>query len=80
MNKRLPLTAAGMTVVTLGAALTLGIPWSPAQPLPLDECVSVGNAPTTRLCVHTFSDHSKCVIAVTPGREIDSTQLSCKIT
>ena len=81
MNPRLALTAAAVAVIAAGAALTLGIQRSHAQPLPLDECISVGNAaPITRLCVHTFSDHSKCVVAVTPGREYDSTQLSCKIS
>jgi hypothetical protein len=51
-----------------------------AQPLPLDECISVGDSsPRSRLCMHEFSDHSKCVVAVTPGKEFASTQLSCKI-
>jgi len=81
MNKRLFLSAAAMALTALAFAMTLGIQRTRAQPLPLDECISVGNSsPTSRLCMHTFSDHSKCVVAVTPGTEFNSTQLSCKIT
>lgn len=81
MNRRLLLTASLVALIALGSAMTLGIKGTRAQPLPLDECISVGVAgPLTRLCMHQFSDHSKCVVAVTPGTEFSSTQLSCKIT
>jgi hypothetical protein len=81
MNKRVFLTAAAIAVIALACAMTLAVKGTHAQPLPLDECINVGNSsPPTRLCMHTFSDHSKCVVAVTPGTEFNSTQLSCKIT
>lgn len=81
MNRRVLLTASIVTLIALSSAMTLGVKRTHAQPLPLDECVSVGVAgPPTRLCMHQFSDHSKCVVSVTPGTEFSSTQLSCKIT
>jgi hypothetical protein len=81
MNKRLFLTAATIALIAIASAMSLGVQRTHAQPLPLDECISVGNSsPPTRLCMHTFSDHSKCVVAVTPGTEFNSTQMSCKIT
>jgi hypothetical protein len=81
MNRRLLLTASIVALIALGSAMTLGVKGTRAQPLPLDECVNVGNStPSTRLCMHEFSEHSKCVVAVTPGHEFSSTQLSCKIT
>ena len=80
MNKRVLITSALLAAAALATALTLRIERTQAQPLPLDECVNVGNAgPTTRLCLHQFSDHSKCVIAVTRGTEAATTDLSCKI-
>ncbi len=81
MNKRVFLTTAAIAVIAVASAMTLGVRRTHAQPLPLDECINVGNSsPSTRLCMHTFSDHSKCVVSVTPGTEFNSTQLSCKIT
>ena len=81
MKNRILITSGIVLAAAVGAALTLGIARTHAQPLPLDECISVGNtAPTTRLCLHQFSDHSKCVVAVTRGSEDSTTDLSCKIT
>jgi hypothetical protein len=84
MNNRILLTAAVVTVAALGAALTLGIERIHAQNIPLDECSSVGTgAPTSRLCLHQFTDHTKCVVAVTRGTDpagTTTTDLSCKIT
>jgi hypothetical protein len=80
MNTRVLITSALLAAGVLGTALTLSIERTQAQPLPLDECVNVGNAtPTTRLCLHQFSEHSKCVVAVTRGTETNTTDLSCKI-
>jgi hypothetical protein len=82
MKKRTFVTAIAIASAAIGAALTVDVPRTHAQNLPLDECASVGNAsPLTRVCMHTFSDHSKCVVAVTPGKpEYATTQLACKIT
>jgi hypothetical protein len=81
MNRRTLITASIVALLAVGFAMTLGVKPTRAQPLPLDECSNVGNAvPATRLCMHEFSDHSKCVVAVTPGRDVSSTQLACKIT
>jgi hypothetical protein len=80
MNKRLFLTGA-IALIALTCAMMMGIQRTHAQPLPLDECISVGtSSPSTRVCIHTFSDHSKCAVAVTPGTQFNSTQMSCKIT
>jgi hypothetical protein len=80
MNQRVLITSALLGAAALGTALTLHIERTQAQPLPLDECITVGNAsPATRLCLHQFSDHSKCVVAVTRGTETATTDLSCKI-
>ncbi len=81
MNLRVLITSALLGAAVLGTALSLHIERTQAQPLPLDECINVGNSgPTTRLCLHQFSDHSKCVVAVTRGTETATTDLSCKIS
>jgi hypothetical protein len=81
MNRRALMTATVVTVIALGAAMTVGVKRTAAQPLPLNECLSVGVGGTpTRLCLHYFSDQSKCVISVTPGIQYSSSQLSCKIS
>jgi len=80
MNKRAFLTSGVAATIVVGCALVMHGRQTRAQPLPLDECISVGDSsPRTRLCMHQFSDHSKCVVAVTPGREFAATQLSCKV-
>ena len=80
MNKRVVLTSGVAATLFVGGALVMHGRQTQAQPLPLDECISVGDSsPRSRLCMHEFSDHSKCVVAVTPGKEFASTQLSCKI-
>lgn len=86
VNDRVFITSAvtAIAAVAVAAALTLGVERIHAQPLPLDECTKVGNAaPMSRLCLHEFTDHTKCVISVTRGSETPSettTALSCKIT
>lgn len=85
MNNRVFVTSAvTVAAVAVTAALTLGVERIHAQPLPLDECTIVGKpAPTSRLCLHEFTDHTKCVISVTRGTETPgetTTALSCKIT
>ena len=80
MNKRVVLTSGVAATLFVAGALVMHGRQTQAQPLPLDECISVGDSsPRSRLCMHEFSDHSKCVVAVTPGKEFASTQLSCKI-
>jgi hypothetical protein len=80
MNKRVFLTSGVAATLVVGGALVMHGRQIQAQPLPLDECISVGDSsPRSRLCMHEFSDHSKCVVAVTPGKEFAATQLSCKI-
>jgi hypothetical protein len=81
MDKRVFLSSGVAITIVAGCALVVHGRQTQAQPLPLDECISIGDsAPRSRLCVHTFSDHSKCVVAVTPGKEFSTTELSCKIT
>jgi hypothetical protein len=81
MNNRLFIVSGLVAAAVFGTVLTLRIERTYAQPLPLDECINVGNGlPNTRLCLHQFSDHSKCVIAVTRGTETATSDLSCKIT
>ena len=81
MSKRVFLTSGIAATIVVGCALVMHGRQTQAQPLtPLDECISVGDsAPRTRLCMHQFSDHSKCVVAVTPGKEFSTTELSCKV-
>jgi hypothetical protein len=80
MNKRAFLTSGVAATIVVGCALVMHGRQTQAQPLPLDECISVGDSsPRTRLCMHEFSDHSKCVVAVTPGKEFSATELSCKV-
>lgn len=80
MNKLTFLTSSAAATVVVGCALVMHGRQTQAQPLPLDECISVGDySPRTRLCMHQFSDHSKCVVAVTPGKEFSTTELSCKV-
>ena len=80
MNKRAFLTSGVAATLVVGCALVMHGQQSQAQPLPLDECINVGDfSPRSQLCMHEFSDHSKCVVAVTPGKEFATTQLSCKI-
>jgi hypothetical protein len=80
MSKRAFLTLGVAAMVVVGCALVMHGRQTQAQPLPLDECITVGeSSPRTRLCMHEFSDHSKCVVAVTPGKEFATTQLSCKV-
>jgi hypothetical protein len=73
-----------IVVAAIAAGLMLRNESTHADLLPLDECAVVGNAtPTSRLCVHEFSDHTKCVVSVTRGTETPNattTALSCKIT
>jgi hypothetical protein len=80
MNKRAFLTSGVAITIAIGYGLLIHGRQTQAQPLPLDECISVGDSsPRTRLCMHEFSDHSKCVVAVTPGTQFSTTQLSCKV-
>ncbi len=80
MNTRTLLTSGIAVTIVIECALVMHGGQTQAQPLPLDECISVGDtSPRTRLCMHQFSDHSKCVVAVTPGKEFATTELSCKV-
>jgi hypothetical protein len=82
VNKRLFVTST-LAVAAIAATLMLRNERVHADLLPLDECANVGNSPTSRLCVHEFTDHTKCVISVTRGTEtapVTTTALSCKIT
>jgi hypothetical protein len=81
MNNRVLVISTVVAATSLGVALTVGVERTHAQNLPLDECTNVGNsAPTTQLCLHHFSDHSKCVVAITRGPQFATSNLSCKIT
>lgn len=80
MDTRALLTSGVAATIVVGCVLVMHGGQTQAQPLPLDECISVGDSlPRTRLCMHQFSDHSKCVVAVTPGKEFSTTELSCKV-
>jgi hypothetical protein len=83
MRKRIPLNCALVIVVAtaMAAVVLLRGERLQAQPLPLDECTDVGRSPVSRLCLHQFSDHTKCVVSVTRGAETSAattTALSCK--
>jgi hypothetical protein len=83
MNNRI-LVASAVASAAIATPLLLRNETIHADPLPLDECINVGNAaPLSRLCLHQFSDHTKCVISVTRGTETYGTTtsaLTCKIT
>lgn len=86
MNKRLMVGSAATAVATLvlAGALSLRSERIHAQPpVPLDECTRVGDSPSSRLCLHMFTDRTKCVISVTRGTEstgITTTALACKFS
>lgn len=84
MNKRIVVSSAatGFAALALAAAIMLRSERIHAQPpVPLDECTRVGDSPVSRLCLHVFTDRTKCVISVTRGTEssgITTTALACK--
>lgn len=84
MNKRIVISSAatGFAVLALAAAISLRSERIHAQPpVPLDECTRVGDSPNSRLCLHVFTDRTKCVISVTRGTEsagITTSALACK--
>lgn len=84
MNKRFVVgsAATGFAALVLAAAVSLRSERIHAQPpVPLDECTRVGDSPSSRLCLHVFTDRTKCVISVTRGTEtsgITTTALACK--
>lgn len=85
MNKRFVIgsAATGFAALVLAAAIALRSERIHAQPpTPLDECTRVGDSPGSRLCLHVFTDRTKCVISVTRGTEpsgITTTALACKL-
>lgn len=84
MNKKFVVGSAATSVaaLVLAAAISLRSERIDAQPpVPLDECTRVGDSPGSRLCLHVFTDRTKCVISVTRGTEtngITTTALACK--
>lgn len=86
MNKNFMVgsAATGFVALAVAAALSLRTERIHAQPpVPLDECTHVGDSPSSRLCLHMFTDHTKCVVAVTRGTETPShttTALACKFS
>jgi hypothetical protein len=74
--------ATGFVALVLAGAISLRSERIHAQPpVPLDECTRVGEGPSSRLCLHVFTDRTKCVISVTRGLEttgLTTTALACK--